>query len=390
MRSDRPLTSASSSDSSSSNSWLRAWAILGLLCMALGFVQSPARTWANLLLTGFFLLGIGLAGLYFVAIHYAANAGWATAFRRIPEAMMDLVPVGSVMVAVALVGGGRGLYPWMAADQHFAGFKGVWLSPGFYFLRTAIYIAVFCLFALAIRRNSLRQDETGDPALTGRNRAWSAAFLLTGSVALTLASVDWLKVLEPHWFSTMWGVYQFSGLFVAGLAALLLVACRLDTREEVRLSGSHLHDLSKLLFAMATFWMYIWFSQAMLIWYANVSEEVVHYTDRLRLGWGPLMVALVVLKWVVPFFGLVSRRAKSNASLVARISAVVLVAHWLDLMIQIHPPVTGEAPSFGWAETGSLLISLSAVLVIVDRRLQRHSLTPVRDPFLAESLHYHS
>jgi hypothetical protein len=367
--------------------WLGIIGAAGLLA---GAVLNPERIWANLLLAGVYILGLGLGGLYFVAIHYAAGAGWATAFRRIPEAMMGLIPVGSVLVALAVFGGRDSLYPWMAEEGMFQGFKGVWLNPGFFYLRTVLYLMIFCGFAWAIDRNSRSQDDGGNQGLTGRNRGISAAFLLLGSVTLTLAAIDWIKSLEPHWFSTMWGVYQFSGLFVAGLAAILLLAGWIERAGRQLLNSNHLHDLAKLLFAMSTFWMYIWFSQAMLIWYANVSEEAIHYTDRLNSGWAPMMVAVVLLRWVVPFFALMSQGAKKNFTVVRRVAAVALVGHAADLMVQIHPPVTGAAPAVAWGEVGALLVVVSALFVVVGRRLSKGELTPVGDPYLKESFHYHS
>jgi hypothetical protein len=367
--------------------WLGLIGIAGLLA---GAIFDPERIWANLLLAGLFILGLGLGGLYFVAIHYAAGAGWATAFRRIPEAMMGLIPVGSVLVALAVFGGGHTLYPWMEEQEALQGFKGSWLSPSFFYLRTMVYLVLFCGFGGVIGRNSRRQDEGGEAGLTGRNRGLSAAFLLFGSVVLTLAAIDWIKSLEPYWFSTMWGVYQFSGLFVAGLAAILLLAGWLERGGEKLLNESHLHDLGKLLFAMSTFWMYIWFSQAMLIWYANVSEEAIHYTDRLNSGWAPMMVTVVLLRWVVPFFALMSQGAKKNSTVLRRVAAVALVGHAADLMVQIHPPVTGAEPAVTWGEVGALLVVVSALFVVVGRRLAASELIPVGDPYLKESYHYHS
>ncbi len=375
---------------SMSTRWFRWLGFLGVAGLLVGAALDLQRTWANVLLAGVYILGLGLGGLYFVATHHASGAGWATAFRRIPEAMMGLIPVGSVLVALAILGGGPAIYPWMAEGVDYGGFKGMWLTPGFFYLRTVVYIAIFCGFAWAIDRNSRRQDVGGAQNLTGRNRALSAAFLLIGSITLTLAAVDWIKSLEPLWFSTMWGVYQFSGLFVAGVAAILVIAGWLEHAGHRLLNKNHLHDLGKLLFAMSTFWMYIWFSQAMLIWYANLAEEAIHYTDRLARGWAPMMVAVVLLCWVVPFFALMSQRAKQNYSILRRVSAVVLLGHAADLMVQIHPPVTGGAPAVAWGEVGALLVIMAALFLVVGKRLGAGSLVPVGDPYLRESLHYHS
>ena len=207
---------------------------------------------------------------------------------------------------------------------------------------------------------------------------------------MTLASIDWIQSLEPLWFSTMWGVYQFSGLFVAGLAAIVIIAGWLDSAGHRLLNKNHLHDMAKLLFAMSTFWMYIWFSQAMLIWYANISEEATHYADRLRLGWGPVMIAVVLLNWIIPFFVLMPLRAKRNYTIVRRVGIVVLIGHAVDLLVQIQPPVTGSAPSLAWGEAGALLLIAATFFMVVRRRFNRGTMVPSGDPYLKESYHYHS
>ncbi len=373
--------------SSQAFSWLAG---LGFVSLLLGFLIDPQRGWASVLFCGISLLGLGLAGLYFVAVHDAADASWATAFRRIPEAMMGLIPVGSVIVLFAIVAGGPQLYSWLPEGSDASGFKGLWLQPGFFYLRSVAYLLIFFLFGRAIRRNALRRGEGSSEAVPRSGRGLAAAFLLLGSVTLTLASIDWLQSLEPLWFSTMWGVYQFANLFVAGLAAVVLLAAWLAHRGSPLVNKEHLYDLGKLLFAMSTFWMYIWFSQAMLIWYANLAEEAVYFTDRISLGWGPMILASVLLNWVVPFFVLMPRRPKRNHVILARVSMVVLIGHALDLLVEILPPVVGEAPFFGLAEVGAGVLIVALLFIVSLRQLQRAPLVPQRDPYLAESLHYHS
>ncbi len=372
----------------------RGLAVLGFLSLAFGALIDSQRGWASLLFCGLSLLGLGLAGAYFIAIHDAADAGWATAFRRIPEAMMGLIPVGSLITLVAITVGGRYLYSWLPDGIEAGGFKGQWLQPGFFYLRSVIYLLIFGFFGRALRKSALRRagGMTEDSATSALKpgRGLAAAFLLFGSMTLTLASVDWLQALEPHWFSTMWGVYEFANLFAAGLAALVLLAAWLAHRGYPLVNQEHLYDLGKLLFAMSTFWMYIWFSQAMLIWYANLAEESVYFTDRLSLGWGPMMAASVLLNWIVPFFVLMSRRAKRSQVILARVSMVVLVGHALDLFVEILPPVVGETPFFGLAEIGAGLLVVALLFLVTSRQLGRTSLVPEGDPYLAESLHYHS
>jgi len=369
---------------------LSSLALLGALGLLLGSLADPQRGWASLLFCGISLLGLGLAGLYFIAIHDAADASWATAFRRIPEAMMGLIPVGSLIILAAVTLGGRHLYPWLPDGFEGTGFKALWLQPGFFYLRSVIYMIIFGAFGWALRRSSLRRAERAAGSKPNPGRGLAAAFLLVGSITLTLASIDWLQALEPLWFSTMWGVYAFANLFAAGLAGLILLASWLDRRGYSLVNREHLFDLGKLLFAMSTFWMYIWFSQAMLIWYSNLAEEAVYFTDRLSLNWGPMMVVSVLLNWVVPFFVLMPQKTKRSQKILTRVSVVVLAGHALDLFVQILPPVVGEKPSFGFVEIGAIVLVAAVFFLTAGRRLRQAPLIPQGDPYLQESLHYHS
>ncbi len=367
--------------------WL---ALVGGVSLVAGTFIDPLRGWTSLLFCGLCLLGLGIAGLYFIAIHDAADAGWATVFRRVPEAMISLIPVGAIFVLVAITFGGSHLFSWMDDGFSAPGFRGLWLTRGFFYLRSVVYVLFFGFFGWALRRNSLRRTQTPAGSQPKLGRGLCAAFLVLGSVTLTLASIDWLQSLEPLWFSTMWGVYQFSNLFVCGLAAIVLLAAWLSHRGYRLLNNEHLYDLGKLIFAMSTFWMYIWFSQAMLIWYSNLAEESVYFTDRLSLGWGPIIVLTVLLNWIVPFFVLMPRRPKRNRIILARVSMVILVGHAFDLFLEILPPVLGERPFFGLAEVGAGMVVVALLFIVPLRYLRPSSLVPEGDPYLAESLHYHS
>lgn len=381
--------------------WAGAAGALGAaLSLAGGLVSSRERLWAGLLLAGLYLAGLGLAAMAFVAIHHASGAGWATLLRRAPEALYPLAPLGGVMVLVAIAAGGASLYPWMDAGHggghgaHAAGgFKDVWLSPGFFHARAVAYVALWTVFATRLRRLSRVQD-TG-PSLAAHRSAnrTSIVFLIVFAVTLSGAAFDWVMSLEPHWFSTIFGVYQFAGLFLSGLAAITLLALALS-RPGAPLAGlvgeAHLHDLGKLLFAFSTFWMYIWFSQAMLIWYSNLPEETVYYLPRLRGGWATLFAANVVVNWIVPFLVLLSQPAKRSRKVLARIALLLLFGRWLDLYVMIAPPVAaGAEPAVGAPELGALLIALGIALWIVPRTLAAAPAAPLGDPFLPESLHHH-
>src|SRR5262249_54514930 len=158
-----------------------------------------------------------------------------------------------------------------------------------------------------------------------------------------LASFDWVMSLEPHWASTIFGIYNFAGMFSSGIALMVLLVLSLCQTGPLRdfVNEEHLHDLGKLLFAFSTFWMYIWFSQYMLIWYADIGEESVYYVHRLHNAWAPLFLLNIILNWVAPFAALLSRGAKRSPRALGRVAAVVLAGRTLDVYLMIGPPLYG-------------------------------------------------
>jgi len=358
-----------------------------------GTVAGQPRAWAGWLLASFGLTTAGLAGIVFVATQYAAGASWSVAFRRVPEALAATLPLGAAAV-VALIGLATSAYPWAGHHEFHGGsvaqFKALWLSRPFFTGRAIVYVFVWMAFARAIIANSRSQDARGDVEYSVRNTRLSIAFLWAFAVTFSLASFDWIMSLEPEWYSTIFAMYNFAGLFSSGLAIIVLVAVRLRHGPLARvLCDEHLHDLGKLLFAFCTFWMYIWFSQYMLIWYANIPEETTYYIARAHGAYGPVFVANVVLNWVVPFFALLRRGPKRRATLIARVAVVVLIGRWLDLYLMIVPPFAPDGPPFGvWEVAGAAALGGGTVWAIA-RGLRAASLVPARDPRLGESLHYH-
>ncbi len=374
---------------------LIALAIVGVITAVAGTSAAPDRLWASWLLVSYLTIGVGLAGLCFVAIHYTTGASWSVAVRRVAEALAATLLFAIVLLAVVFIARPQ-LYPWMntsslgsPADTALA-FKRFWLSRTFFLERAAVYAFIWTLFALAIRRCSRRQDLDGNPRWTRMNVRLSAAFLVAFGVTFTLASVDWVMSLEPLWFSTIFGVYNFAGLFQSGLAALILVSLWLEWRGPLRhvLNEEHLHDLGKLLFAFSIFWVYIWFSQYMLIWYTNIPEETTYFLRRLHGYWQPLFIANVAFNWLIPFLVLLRRDAKRRRATLGLAAAVVLVGRWLDLYLMIFPSVVGEVPRTGVWEIGLTAGGIGCFGLVLVWILRRAPAVPIADPQLTESLQY--
>jgi hypothetical protein len=356
-------------------------AVLGAAAAVASGVTDPNRMWANWLLVSYYALTLSLGGLCFVAIHDTSGATWAVALRRVPEALGALTPIAALAVGAVFLARPQ-LYPWTSGDLGPApdatlAFKRAWLDWPFFVARALVYGAAWTIFARAVRR---------------RSRRLAGAFLVVFALTFSLAAFDWVMSLEPGWYSTIFGVYHFAGLFLSALAAVVLIALWLERSGPLAgvLHESHLHDLGKLLFAFSTFWAYIWFSQYMLIWYANIPEETTYFISRTQGAWYVPFVLNVVLNWMVPFAVLLRRDTKRNRRVLAAISAIVLLGHWLDLYVMSLPPVLGATPRIGVAELGLAAAGAGLFGLALTRVVRAAPVVPVEHPDLPASLQYES
>jgi hypothetical protein len=283
------------------------------------------------------------------------------------------------------------LYPWSdpaRGGESLSPFQRVWLTRPFFLARALAYLVAWMALAYAMVRVSRRQDRTGAASLTARNVRLSALFLVVFAVTCWLASTDWIMSLEPRWSSTIFGVYNFAGIFLGALAAVCVAAVGLYWQGPFRgvLTRRHLHDLGTLLFAFSSFWMYIWFCQYLLIWYVNNPEEAVYFWQRQQPGWHTLFLLNVVLNWGVPFVVLLFRAAKQTPAVLTAVAVSVLVGRWLDLQLMIMPPVAGAAPLPDLRAAGLFVAAAGLAALLTGRALGRAALVPVKDPLLAEGL----
>lgn len=320
------------------------------LAMAItGVVVAPADVWPNVLLSGYFLAGLGLAGGLLVAIHDASSGRWLGPVRPVAWSLTRLVLPGSILALVSITLGGSNLYvAWQGHELH-GGFKAFWLERSFFTVRAFVYVALWLV--------SLRLL---------RHRKAAALYIVIFAVTVWLSSFDWIMALEPHWYSTIYGVYHFSGLFTAGLAAIAIVIA-VRARSDESITTEHLHDVARLLFAFSTFWMYIWFSQAMLTWYTNIPEETAFYSRRAFGNWGVLFWAVVMLEWILPFLILLPESTKRSRTVVLRVAIAVLIGHWLDLYVAVVAAQSPEPRLVGW-ELALALGAFAAVGWAVTRR----------------------
>lgn len=367
--------------------------VVGLLALALSFVIDPARAWANLLINNFYFVSLGLSGAVFLALIYVTKGAWASVVKRVPEAMMSCIPVAFLLM-IGLCFGLPTLYHWTHADvvlsdpilQH----KAPYLNVPFFLIRLLFYFAVWSFFAFLLRRASLQQDRDPSPSHYRRSVRLSGAFIVFFAVTFSFATYDWLMSLEPHWFSTIFSFYQFTSLVLHGVAALTLVVVLLLERGYLKdvVNENHLHDLAKLIFGFSTVWGYIWYSQFLLVWYANIPEETSYFIVRTDPDWIWLFLLNLGINWLIPFLILMSRAAKRSPAVLKRVCILLLVGYWLDLFLQVAPNVIPDR-QIGPAEVLIALGFAGLFFWVTGRALTKAPLVAPNDPYLQESLHLH-
>jgi hypothetical protein len=366
---------------------------LGAIVVVFGLYSAPDRTWPNLLLNGFYFTSLALSAMFFLATQRLTGARWSASLRRIPEAFMLALPVAAVLMLV-LFFGREIIFPWarsgaFANAPAIAG-KAQYLQIPWVFARLAVALLAWIAFAWLLRKTSLEQDRNPAASLMLHQRLtrYSVLFVLIFAATFTTGVIDWLMSLDPQWSSTMFAFYIFAGTFVQGIAAITLAAVILKKRGVLAdaVSDDQLHDLGKMLFAFSTFWAYIWTCQYLLIWYGNIPEEVTHYVRRTNGPWLVFFALNFLLNWMLPFALLLSARAKRKLRLLAVVSVLLLIGHWLDLYMLIMPSLW-SSPKIGMLEIPIAVGYAALLYFLFVRNLAKAPLVPLNDPILMADTH---
>jgi hypothetical protein len=352
---------------------------------------ASARLWSNLLICGFFFIGISVAALFFLAVQHAAEAGWATMFNRVFEATSSYLYVGSGILVAVLFFGGHDLYHWMHADavahDDLLAHKSDYLNPTFFWIRTLIYLGVWIFFMRLFRKLSLEEDEIGGTKIHFRNQKYAAIFLVFFGYSSSTASWDWIMSIDAHWFSTLFGWYVFSGMWISSLVFMTLLIIWLKGKGYLpKVNENHIHDMGKWIFGVSCLWTYLWFSQFMLIWYANIPEEIVYFKARFD-DYKVLYFGMIIVNFVFPFFGLMDKDNKRSIGWVGTIGVIIFITHWFDVYMMVTPGVMKDHWHFGGIEIGLFLGFLGLFLFIVLNALSKAPLIVKNHPFLDECIH---
>jgi hypothetical protein len=366
-------------------------ALLGAAACAIFGAANPKQFFFSWLVSFLFFLSLALGALFFVLIQYAAQGGWGIVLRRIGEATFATIPVMAVLFLPLLLGL-RELYSWSipGAAEHDAllRWKAPFLNVPFFLIRAAIYFGCWSLIAVFYYRVSRSQDGTGDSAGSARLRRLAGPGIIILALTQSFASVDWIMSLTPHWYSTIFGVYFFSGAFVGFIALLSVVApaMRRAGLLDTVITAEHLHDVGKLLFGFTAFWAYIAFSQFLLVWYANLPEETVWYRARLQGSWMVVSLLLMAGHFAVPFFYLMGRAVKRRGWTLAVGGAWLLTMHFVDLYWQVMPTLHAEGVRPSILDVAAFVAVGGCFVGAASWLMRRQALVPLRDPRLAESL----
>ncbi len=375
--------------------------VAGLGASAVAYLEDPRR-FSFAYLWGFaFVWAVVLGALFFVALQHLTGSVWSIVIRRVGEmlaAPMWLIALLFVPVLLfAYKAGLFGLFPGLdtahVQGDHLLHGKAPYLNFGFFALRAAAFWLIWLVFARLYVGVSLRQDAAADGTNAAlRMRKISPAFMILFALSVTFASFDWLMGLNPHWFSTIFGVYVFAGMFASGLAAITLATIYLRAKghlDKQNVRRDHLYNLGALLFGFSCFWAYIGFSQFMLIWYGHMPEETMYYHARLSGPWANVTVLLALLRFVLPFLLLMSRKAKMSTPVLIAMSSLVLLGQLVDLYWMIMPELHRAEPVLGLAELAPVAMMVGALLLLVRRFSTANATTAIGDPLLAKSQAFH-
>ena len=363
-----------------------------------GDEQIGTKIYSNLLVNSFFYFGIGLGALFFLALQYATETGWYAMVKRVIEAVAGYLPYGMAFMLITLLtlsfADGGHVYMWMdpetvAHDELVSG-KSAYLNLTFFWLRTIAYMAIYFVFWQGFKKRSLAQDSNPEMAvdLHFKNYRKAAAFLVFFAYFSSTSSWDWIMSIDTHWFSTLFGWYVFAGMWCSTMIVLVCLTLYLKKRGYLpKVNESHIHDLGKWTFATSFLWSYLWFSQFMLIWYANIPEETTYYLIR-RDSYTFLYFGMFFINFAFPMLILMSRDAKRHAGILTFVGLIIFAGHWLDVWVMVMPGTVGPKATVSWLDLGMAVLFLGFFIRIILTNLTKAPLVAVNHPFLDESIHH--
>jgi len=364
------------------NNLVRKFFYLGLfssMLSYLGYINDVEHFYHSYLVSFVFWMTLSCGCMFFVMMHYAMNATWSVVMRRIAESAMSLIPY-ICLSSIPLYFGMEHLYEWINHP-----IKESYLSKGFFISRTLIYFFLWSFLARSLYYHSVRYNSI-ESLVTLRKLSGVGTFIF--ALTISFAAFDWLMTLDPHWYSTMFGVYIFAGSFLVAVSFITIILLYLRNYgilyNEVNIE--HYRDLGRIMFGFTVFWAYIAGFQYYLIWYGNLPEEIEWYLARSHGAWMNLSYLLVFGHFVVPFFILLFNKAKRVLSLMAILSILILFMHWIDLYWNVLPNLHEDTIVFNWSDITVFLAHGGFFLSLFWKKLTEFPMVPSNDPRLDSSI----
>ena len=407
--------------------WAFGLMIVGLILAAIGYFTyhphieglsdtdlhhlTQKRLLSNLLVNGYFFFIVSICAAVFIAISQIANAGWYVAIRRIPEAISEYTLIGGPILLIISLIGLPILYHWAHEgimvegssnfDELLAS-KSWYLNKPFFYGRMIVFMAFWIYCAHLFRKHSRKEDEIGGLTIFNKQYALSATFMVIFAFTFSMFSWDQMMSIDAHWYSTIFSVYNFATGWVSALTVMYLLTHYLRGKGMLKIAtDQHQHDLGKFMFAFSVFWTYMWVAQFLLMWYANIPEEIAYYKERLFGSYKFYFYFVVLVNFLVPFFFFMRADWKRSRMAGFFVGGAILVGHWMDVYLMVMPGAmnlatdpTDEHPAgmimvaaqgFGFMEIGFLCLFAGLFLFMVMKALTKANLYPTKHPYIKES-----
>ncbi|MBN9296432.1 MAG: quinol:cytochrome C oxidoreductase [Filimonas sp.] len=380
--------------------------IIGLVTKGMGDEHEKTVFIGTLMYNSLFFMLICNASMFFICATTLAMGGWQVVFRRIPEAISTLVPIFGgiawvVLMYIVFIDHNHHIYHWLSEEaktDHILSGKLGFLNPVFFLIWTTLAIGLWIILGAKMRKLSSEADEAAlrgeEPgkSFVWRNTVSASLFIVW--FALTVGSTVpwlWMMSIDAHWYSTMYSWYTFASSFVAGMSLIALFVIYLKNKGYLEYTNQeHLHDIGKFMFAFSIFWTYLWFSQYMLIWYANIPEETIYFKTRVQGPYKGLFFLNLIINFVCPILILMKRSAKRNYTLMTFMAVLIIFGHWIDFHQMVMGSLSKEHVTLGWLDFGIAAFFIGMIILFTGRALAKKPLVPKYHPFLKESVIHHT
>jgi hypothetical protein len=366
--------------------------IVGLLLSIFGYFSDSKQFYFSYLTAFTFWVSLGLGGLFFTMLHHISGARWSTVLLRISQAAMSVLPI-MIIFFIPIFFGIKELYDWshpeIVADSSVLQGKSGYLNISFFTIRALVYFIIWGVLSFFINKYSRFQDE--GKTTTKQLRIVSAPGMFLFAFTISFAAFDWLMSLDPHWFSTMFGAYNFGGSFVIILAFLIIMANYLKSNGTLNTEIGHAHfsDLGKLFFGFIVFWAYLGGAQYFFIWYANIPEETVWFLDRWKGSWKTVSQLLIFGHFLLPFVTLIFFNTKRNRKILVFFAFWIFFFHYVDIYWLIAPTLHHESAHISWMDLTTFIGIGGVFIALFWRSFTAKAIIPVNDPYLSHSLKLH-